>query len=236
MKCTLIFSGASFRRGGQNTPIMGVPEAYSEQKEACESHVAFCKHFGLDPTVIINTYRTRYTDELISWYSEHFRVTELIHEKPIGYEALIKAAMSLVTDVESEFILFVRIDILLKPKFLDVFSVRENLTFSSVCFTKDNFHVIPSSGLPRVADLILYVPKRFFHLKINLSHDSYQYYINEGLSHGDIDFFLDTFHDSDSEKDFNPLYKIVNRPVCLTWYDEGKSVSQVFIGLRDPST
>ena len=30
---------------------------------------------------------------------------------------------------------------------------------------------------------------------------------------------INTFHDSDSQKDFNPLYYIVNRPQNTVWHD-----------------
>ena len=34
----------------------------------------------------------------------------------------------------------------------------------------------------------------------------------DALTYEDMDTIINTFHDSDSNKDFNPLYKIVNRP------------------------
>jgi hypothetical protein len=32
---------------------------------------------------------------------------------------------------------------------------------------------------------------------------------------------INTYHDSDSEKDFNPLYYIVNRAQSTVWHSEG---------------
>ena len=33
---------------------------------------------------------------------------------------------------------------------------------------------------------------------------------------------LDTYHDSDSYKDYNPLYYMVGRPQTEEWYDKDK--------------
>jgi len=37
-----------------------------------------------------------------------------------------------------------------------------------------------------------------------------------------MDVMINTYHDSDSQKDFNPLYYIVNRPENNVWHSENE--------------
>jgi hypothetical protein len=48
--------------------------------------------------------------------------------------------------------------------------------------------------------------------------------------YNNISYFVNTYHDSDSEKDWNPLYKIANRPESKIWYSEGHIIEH---GLDD---
>ena len=43
-KFLLVFIGESFRTGGQNSRTRGLPESFSEQKLAAESHIDFLNH------------------------------------------------------------------------------------------------------------------------------------------------------------------------------------------------
>ena len=44
---------------------------------------------------------------------------------------------------------------------------------------------------------------------------------NTDLTYDDLDTMINTYHDSDSSKDYNPLYYIVNRPENIIWHREG---------------
>jgi len=55
--------------------------------------------------------------------------------------------------------------------------------------------------------------------KVSLYHDSWFIYVNNyKLNFTDLSVYLDTYHDSDSEKDFNPLYYIVGREESTVWH------------------
>ena len=42
------------------------------------------------------------------------------------------------------------------------------------------------------------------------------------LTYDDVGAYVDTLHDADSAKDFNPLYFLANRRVNPEWHDRGK--------------
>jgi hypothetical protein len=234
-KCILVFISGSFRLGGQGNMSLGDPRSYEEQKQACMSHVAFCKHLesvhNVSPEIHLNTYETRYSSEMLQWYSE-YPVTHVFHKTLLGYTGIMDDAVARLQleEDDHEFVLFIRADLLLKPDFFNVNVFERRLCFSSICFTLKNWHL--HNGFPRVADLILLVPRNLFNLirdrKISLNHDSYEHYLAHGLKNTDIGFLVDTFHDSDSQKDWNPIYKIVNRPETTRWHDRGRKISDVF--------
>jgi len=106
-----------------------------------------------------------------------------------------------------------RIDLQLKEYFSKIFNPLWNkILFPSICFKP--FHET-DMGHPRVNDTILFFPKKYFnYLTLFLiGHNLWEDFIlNTDLTYEDLDTMLDTYHDSDSQKDWNPIYRIVNRP------------------------
>jgi len=72
---------------------------------------------------------------------------------------------------------------------------------------------------------MLYVPSQYYEAfhdnKVHLHHDCYEEY----PTYMPVGFMVATYHDSDSEKDWNPIYKIVNRPETTTWASEGYTIA-----------
>ena len=88
------------------------------------------------------------------------------------------------------------------------------ILFPSICFVP--YH---KSGIhPRVNDMMIFIPKKYYNYIKNIQynpqgHDIWANLIkNTDLKYEDIDTMLNTYHDSDSAKDLNPIYYIVNRP------------------------
>ena len=64
--------------------------------------------------------------------------------------------------------------------------------------------------------MMMFIPKKYFDFikKFELGHKSWHdLIVFHKLSYKDLDMMLNTYHDSDSAKDFNPIYYIVNRHV-----------------------
>ena len=63
---------------------------------------------------------------------------------------------------------------------------------------------------------MMFIPKKYFkfiknvELNHNTWHDLIVFY---NFKYKNIDTMLNTYHDSDSSKDFNPIYYIVNRNI-----------------------
>ena len=215
MKGLLLLFGESFRWGGQCSRNRGQDISYPAQIEASKSHKRWIDHikqtYHTDITVSINSYTTRFDDAITSTYQSNLKNSVFRHTM-IGQNGLIQGCIQhLKEDLkEYDFILYMRIDIYLKDVFFDIFDPRwDKIMFPSICF-KPRHKCGPH---PRVNDTMMFIPKKYFsYLDIKLGHDSWADLINRSLTYEDLDMMLTTFHDSDSQKDFNPIYFIVNRP------------------------
>lgn len=227
MKGLILLIGESFREGGQYSRLRDTEIGKNTQFIATESHVNFIKklnEFGIETNVIINTYETKYENELKSWYNKNI-IKILINDELIGIKNLVNNALKSIETNNYDFIIVIRIDLFLKEQFVTNIINKINcnkILFPFITWTKDCEY----NNCPRVADTILFIPKKYFYLtreekQIYLSHDAwYLNKINYGLSSSDMDVMIYTFHDSDSSKDFNPLYYMVSRSETNNWFSD----------------
>lgn len=249
MRGLLMISGESFREGAQNSRQKGTEKSVKDQMLAAESHSQFVKQAanrGIKFDVAISTYDTQYAERLKSFYGL------LKDDKTIGsFEFNTSYSMKsqqrlfnelLVNFDESyDFMLWFRIDLFLKPEFSGVFDPEwKRIKAPFVCWKilpgLKHYHAVPR---PRVADTMLFVPAKLRHVvtspAFELSHGMWGVYnstwakeIESHDYHKGMGVMIDTLHDSDSAKDWNPLYRIVNRPESETWYSEGSSAQKLF--------
>ena len=224
MNSLLILFGESFRLGGQCNRNRGSEKSYKEQINASLSHIKFIeslKKNNINMTVSINSYTTKFNNSLNEIYKSVLVDSEY-YENLIGMNKLIHNCIDRITNINNyDFILCMRIDLFLKDlflkdKFFESFNPYSNkILFPSVCFKP--FH---KCGIhPRVNDMMMFIPKKYFDFikKFELSHNSWHdLIVSHKLSYEDLDMMLNTYHDSDSAKDFNPIYYIVNRNVNNT--------------------
>ena len=239
-KALIVLGGASFRFGGQTTLISGIPESYQGQIDACNTHIKFAEllknKFNIDTEFLIYTYSTCYNNDLINIYSK-YKTYVHIQDDLIGYSGIIKNCVNFInTELNVDtytFVHFIRIDLYLKDMFFEIFKLSSYLKFSSICWTKWSVLFYDNKHYPRVADLMLYIPSCYFNIIKNnileLNHDSYVHFIKNNLEINDIGFYLDTYNDSDSAKDFNPLYYIVNRPQTTVWHSADMKIDSIYI-------
>ena len=216
MNSLLILFGESFRLGGQGNRNRGSEESYKEQINASLSHIKFIeslKKNNINMTVSINSYTTKFNNSLDEIYKSVLVDSEY-YENLIGMNKLIHNCIDRITNINNyDFILCMRIDLFLKDKFFEIFNpYSDKILFPSVCFKPAH-----KCGLhPRVNDTMMFIPKKYFDFikKFQLGHKSWHdLIVYHKLSYEDLDMMLNTYHDSDSAKDFNPIYYIVNRNV-----------------------
>jgi hypothetical protein len=215
-KGLLLLFGETFRLGGQGNRNTGSEQSYDAQIKAAQTHLHFISHLqkkNIQMEVSINSYTTQYNQALKDVYKDVLH-DSVFHTRLMGQTHLIHNCLSRIDMHKYDFILCMRIDLFLKDHFMNIFNPNsDNIQFPSICF--EPYH---KSGIhPRINDMMMYIPKRLFDkVKIEiviLEHDTWYHLIERHkLSYDDLDMMLDTYHDSDSAKDFNPIYYIVNRP------------------------
>jgi len=225
-KGIILFLGESFRLGGQNNRNRGLNESYSEQIHASKSHINFINNLknnkNSEIDLYINTYSTNFNNDLLDIYKNTEIKIYFNEGEPIGYHNLIHNSFKKLNIENYDFIFITRIDLFLKEDFINIFDPSwDKIYFPSICWTRDNGHKI--DNYPRVNDTMLFIPKKYFNY-INYidysdgsGHSQWKNFIEKAkLSIDDLDTMIKTYHDSDSAKDFNPLYYIVNRPEYAT--------------------
>lgn len=217
---TLILLGESFRSGGQHTRERGNPSSVKEQMDACKSHLRFMKSFvDVNWKVRIFTYSTNY-DSLIYNNYKNIEICEFIKSEPIGLQNLYNMSIKQIKNYD--FVLVCRIDLYLKDMFIYKFNYKWNeVRYPFICWTAGGGNVT-TDYQPRVSDTIIFIPKKINLNDINISHEGWYEFIKKGYTVDNIDVMINSFHDSDSAKDYNPLYYIVNRNQTNNWSSKGQ--------------
>ena len=213
----LILFGETFRLGGQGNRNTGSEQSYDEQINAAKSHIKFISSLqkkNINMIVSINSYTTRYDKDLTDIYKDVL-YDSIFYTNLLGQNALINNCINRIDTIHSfDFILCMRIDLFLKDKFTEIFKLDDDkILFPSICF--EPCHKI---GIhPRVNDMMMYIPKKYINFfkqnGVNLHHDTwYNLVTYHNFNYEQLDMMINTYHDSDSAKDYNPIYYIVNRP------------------------
>ena len=246
----LLLFGEAFREGN-STRTRDTEFGFSEQKLASDSHIEFCKHlkekYGITMDVIINTYETKYENELRDWYKD-YNLHYMKNKELIGFK-LVQDACDTIDREKYDFVFITRMDILLKPYFLEIFDpMWDKVYFACQNYTLFNGNFNGTSSycgfiedkntniFPMVNPLLKFIPKKNFKIlnNIYMDHDVWKHYIESNiLENYDMNFIIDTYHDGDSNKDFNPLYKMVGRPENSVWHDEGKKIDRNLFGTKN---
>lgn len=226
MNCLILIFGESFRMGSQYTRIRGTSESFNEQINACKTHINFFKYleykYNLKISVSLLTYQTNFDKDLLNIYQNYLIKFESL-DNLIGLNGLFHRSYSKINLNYFNFILYFRIDLFLKNDFFKIFNPYWNtIKFANILWTKNQI----CNNYPTINDMTIFIPKKYFIYLSNFdltTHCIWKILIeNTKLTNNDLNVMINTYHDSDSQKDFNPLYYIVNRPQNNIWYDKGK--------------
>lgn len=236
-KGLLLLYGESFREGNQGVRLRDTENSFEPQKKSSLEHVHLCNvikekyHYDMD--ILINTYDTKYENQLKSWY-EPYPLKYIKNTELIGPDNLVKNALKQINHDEYDFIIFTRMDVCFKPLFIDTFTINhEKIMFLSI----HNIHYntrewkcgfmldVPENPVkentPAVNGTILIVPKKHYLIFNNMTveHHAWWLYNQMGIKHEEMDFILDTYHDADPFKESNPAYYFSSRPETITVND-----------------
>jgi hypothetical protein len=229
MSVLFVLLGESFRWGSQYSRITGLEESVEEQIKASYSHIKLIQHLeqklNYKVDVCIGTYPTKFNEKLFEVYEKYLKY-KIEYKNKIGITKLFQLVLTHYNYRTYDFVFFLRIDLCLKDKIFECNLLDNNkILFPFICFTINNNDKI--EGYPRVCDTFISIPKKWFHIIMNIEfyHSSWKLLMeNQHLTMKNIDTVIKTYHDSDSEKDLNPLYYITNRPQCQTSYNNEKQI------------
>ena len=140
--------------------------------------------------------------------------------------------------LQYEFVAFLRADVLLRPYFKKAFNRtvtqflhdpdHAQMTMGSLLFTIYglNHYQLPgreSAGwFPRVTDAYLFYPRRFLTVPQFWADDTAwaEYQQRGPFQQQDFWLMLNTLHDTDSAKCWNPCYELIGRPRTDQWQDQ----------------
>jgi hypothetical protein len=233
-KGLIIMSGECFREGNMWSRLRDTQRGYDGQKIATDSHGLFFNKIleTNDIDIYLNTYNTKYYKELEAWYQPHsVHINYLEHINPYGAYGpsyISTECLNKLNIDNYEWILCFRPDLILKSYFIDhIFNTEwDQLMYPYRLWL--NWLFI-DNGFINMSDTMLFCPKKLFHIikkgGLQLFHDGLYNYINKHqLDKNDFNFMIKTLHDSDSFKDYNPLYTMAGREENKYWYSYGYEV------------
>lgn len=220
-KCLLVYYGGSFREGTIGTTVSDTKYGYTAQKHASITHAKLKRVLnekGYQTDILVNTRHTEYKKDLINWYNPFNLIINNIPKNMHGKDYMIQSCIENINKLNKEdykFILFVRIDLFLKPEFYKIIDTDSN----KIMFLANNYNPKNcnnfNKGRPEIVDLFMFIPQKYFYIldyKFKLNHDAWSYLKKKyNLLDTDFKFMSTLMFDSNSSIDKNPYYLMSSR-------------------------
>lgn len=219
--------GLSFRFGTQFSTEVGVPWVVHSQKKAFQSQIQLINHiqnkYNCQIDIIIDTLSTVYNQIIIDCFKDTNHEFNFIKNMDPGLPYAFNRALFRIVDRldQYDFLFISRNDLIFKDKLFDLISPDDNeIKFPFVMQypirkLKIRFPNCDQK-IPMAVDAFLYFPKKHFNIldcfKKSLG-DNHDFLMNAIELDESINFspYINTYHDGDPVKDWNPLYRIVGR-------------------------
>jgi hypothetical protein len=243
-RMAIIIRGESFRIGSQGNRNIGSNESYEQQKVASATHNKLAEKIeslGYTVDIYIDSYSTKYDNDLLSFYGSRVKKYKFHTSHLESQQALIKDSINLLEDSLNnyEVLLIIRMDLFLKDQYINEYNPDvKTIQFISPLWIATGKTL---KGNPRVNDVILHYPKDYYNKLDILYTNTHKNHMHDMLDNTDLiyytnySFLTNNFHDSDSQKDFNPYYKMISRLENSVWHDVGKKFPNDFIDLESKS-
>ena len=240
-KGLVCYYGGAFRDGQNGSSKQDSEKGFDSQYYSTQTHLKLTeviKSKGYSVDTIINTYHSTYENILTTWYKPYEILLNHINKKiksTVGRDNLISSAIKnikKITPDDYDFILFIRIDLFLKPDFYKLLNTKSD----KIQFLAHNFYQghcgFTEEKDPEVVDLILFVPKKYFYIlndNFKLNHNAWSYYKKQYLlTDSDMSFMTDLRFDSNTYLDYNPYYIISGRPENKIIHNYEKTNSKLY--------
>ena len=220
-KCLLVYYGGSFREGNIGSTLSDTKYGYESQKHASITHAKLKRVLnkkGFQTDILINTRHTEYKDDLMNWYNPFNIILNNIPSKVHGKDYMIQSCIQNINKLDKEeynFILFIRIDLFLKPDFYKILNTESNkIMFLANNYDTNSCKTIEKNN-PVIVDLFVYIPKKYYYIldnKFNLNHNSWLFYKKVyKLTDNDLSFMTTDIFDSNSYREYNNYYIMSSR-------------------------
>jgi hypothetical protein len=231
MKFAFCLIGQPFRKGSNQEATSGHSDSYNAQVEAIETHNIFIERQDVECDVFLNVESTQYNDTLKKLYG-NYKVTSIFRDgiKSQTIEEGVKNRKiqmdQLVSKIDRnnyDYIVFLRIDIFLKPYFIEKFYFTDNIKFLFITESQFTVNKTPL-GMARLCDMFISIPKKHYGIldyKECILHENAMN--NIYLPYKNIELVSELMYDSDTEKVKNPYYYITGR--------EERNIKNEFNGL-----
>jgi len=224
MRGLILLRGMSFRDGIRGTRSYGNDFAVESQKEATLSHLKLYHHlknkYNINIKINLDTASTKYDDVLKECLKDcdvNFNFTEQRDATQLqNFNRIIKSIGNLWV---YDFVIIIRNDIFLKDAFIDLITPNDYaFKYPFVLWYKDRKF---KPNVPKISDTVFFFPRRYFRLFDAFTEEVGHFHevimqmkqLDSMLEHSP---YINTYHDADSNCDFNPLYRMVSREECLT--------------------
>ena len=232
-KCLIVYYGGSFREGNIGSTLSDTKYGYETQKHASITHAKLKKVLnekGYQSDILVNTRDTVYKKDLMNWYNPFNIMLNNLPKELHGKDLMIQNCIKNINKLNKEeykFILFIRIDLFLKPDFYKILNTESNkIMFLANNYDPTDCSIFDNHNNPKIVDLFLYIPKKYYYIldnKFNLNHFSWTYLKKQyKLTDNDMDFMTNDSFDSNIYKDFNKYYIMSSRKESPTTHNSNK--------------
>lgn len=227
MRGLLILRGISFRDGGNYNFEFGSEKSVEPQKKAWISHIRLLEKlqtkFNVNMEVLIDTIECDHSDLIKQiFFDFDYKINlnqKLDYNQTVSFKRLINDNLSYMKNFD--YLIFSRNDVFIKEQLIDLVNpFEQKIKFTFVAeYSWRKFN----NNIPRVDDIFFFVPKHFFHVLsfVNIGENNRKF---KNSLHDllwlmmlkdpqiNYDFYINTYHCSETGYDYNPLYKMVSRP------------------------
>ena len=223
MKGLFLNRGMSFRYGTQFTKDYGNEYAFDGQMYAYDTQTKLINHvmkeYNIKFDVAIDTVSTKYDNYVLEKFKNNIIYSNFQDKPDATQHHGIKRVYDSLENIypDYDFVFFTRHDLCFSDDFIKLFNPYDDvLKFPFIHWYKGRK---TKNNNPSIADTFYFIPKKYFFLIqdfrnlefiIGHFHEILDSWL---IKYPDLEynFYVNTYHDSDTRKDWNPLYIIANR-------------------------